>query len=51
VPSFGVFRYELLEDLKDKPQATGPQLWRNHVVAANDGGVSLGLAALASFRR
>jgi hydrogenase maturation protein HypF len=54
VCSGGVFQNELLlEDLKSlfaNPSFRNPslQLWTNHVVPANDGGISLGQAALAA---
>jgi hydrogenase maturation protein HypF len=52
VLSGGVFQNELLlEDLKSMFDATPFQIWTNHVVPANDGGISLGQAALASFGR
>jgi hydrogenase maturation protein HypF len=39
----------LLEDLKSL-LASGPlQIWTNHKVPPNDGGISLGQAALAAF--
>src|ERR1700684_3345727 len=50
VLSGGVFQNELLlEDLKTMLDSTPFQLWTNHAVPANDGGISLGQAALASF--
>jgi hydrogenase maturation protein HypF len=50
VLSGGVFQNELLlEDLKSFLESTPFQVWTNHVVPANDGGISLGQAALASF--
>jgi hydrogenase maturation protein HypF len=50
VLSGGVFQNELLlEDLKAMFAVTPFQVWTNHVVPANDGGISLGQAALASF--
>ena len=50
VLSGGVFQNELLlEDLKSMLDATPHQVWTNHRVPANDGGISLGQAALASF--
>jgi hydrogenase maturation protein HypF len=50
VLSGGVFQNELLlEDLKSLLDSTPFQIWTNHVVPANDGGISLGQAALASF--
>lgn len=50
VLSGGVFQNELLlEDLKTQ-FAGGPlQIWTNHAVPPNDGGISLGQAALAVF--
>jgi hydrogenase maturation protein HypF len=52
VLSGGVFQNELLlEDLKSL-LANGPlQVWTNHAVPPNDGGISLGQAALAAFGR
>ena len=50
VLSGGVFQNELLlEDLKSMFESTPFQIWTNHAVPANDGGISLGQAALASF--
>jgi hydrogenase maturation protein HypF len=50
VLSGGVFQNELLlEDLKSMFGATPFQVWTNHTVPPNDGGISLGQAALASF--
>ena len=52
VLSGGVFQNELLlEDLKAIFASTPFQVWTNHAVPANDGGISLGQAALASFRQ
>ena len=52
VLSGGVFQNELLlEDIKTVVDSTPFQVWTNHAVPANDGGVSLGQAALASFGR
>ncbi|MGD0402984.1 MAG: carbamoyltransferase HypF [Candidatus Acidiferrales bacterium] len=52
VLSGGVFQNELLlEDLKTMLNSTPFQVWTNHAVPANDGGISLGQAALASFGR
>jgi hydrogenase maturation protein HypF len=50
VLSGGVFQNELvMEDLKSL-LANGPlQVWTNHAVPPNDGGISLGQAALAAF--
>jgi hydrogenase maturation protein HypF len=51
VLSGGVFQNELLlEDLKDELGATALQIWTNWAVPANDGGISLGQAALAAVR-
>lgn len=48
VLSGGVFQNELLlQDLKDL-FAGGPEIWTNHAVPPNDGGISLGQAALAA---
>jgi hydrogenase maturation protein HypF len=50
VLSGGVFQNELLlEDLKSMFELTTYQVWTNHSVPANDGGISLGQAALAAF--
>jgi hydrogenase maturation protein HypF len=50
VLSGGVFQNELLlEDLKAELGNAGLQLWTNQAVPANDGGISLGQAALAFF--
>ena len=50
VLSGGVFQNELLlEDLKSLLDSTRIQVWTNHAVPANDGGISLGQAALAAF--
>jgi hydrogenase maturation protein HypF len=52
VLSGGVFQNELLlEDMKSMLEPSGLRLWTNHAVPANDGGISLGQAALASFGR
>lgn len=51
VLSGGVFQNELLlEDLKDELGPTALQIWTNRAVPANDGGISLGQAALAAVR-
>jgi hydrogenase maturation protein HypF len=51
VLSGGVFQNELLlQDLKSM-FGQSPQLWTNHAVPPNDGGISLGQAALATFGR
>ena len=50
VLSGGVFQNELLlEDLKSLFSGESLQLWTNHAVPPNDGGISLGQAALAAF--
>ncbi len=51
VLSGGVFQNELLlEDLKPDLEQAGFRLWTNQLVPPNDGGISLGQAALAAFR-
>ena len=48
--SGGVFQNELLlNDLKSLLESEGFQIWTNHAVPPNDGGISLGQAALAVF--
>jgi hydrogenase maturation protein HypF len=50
VLSGGVFQNELLlEDLHSLLKSTGLVIWTNHEVPPNDGGISLGQAALAAF--
>ncbi len=50
VLSGGVFQNELLlEDLKPLLASEKFQVWTNHAVPPNDGGISLGQAALAAF--
>jgi len=50
VLSGGVFQNELLlEDLNSVLSGSALQLWTNHEVPSNDGGISLGQAALAAF--
>jgi len=50
VLSGGVFQNELLlADLQWQLQTSGLAIWTNHAVPANDGGISLGQAALAAF--
>ena len=50
VLSGGVFQNELLlSDLKVSLAHDALEIWTNHAVPANDGGVSLGQAALAAF--
>ena len=48
--SGGVFQNELLvEDLRNMLHHQPLKLWTNHAVPPNDGGISLGQAALATF--
>jgi hydrogenase maturation protein HypF len=48
--SGGVFQNELLlADLKSLLADGALQVWTNHAVPPNDGGISLGQAALAAF--
>ena len=50
VLSGGVFQNELLlRDSKSPLEAQGFQIWTNHLVPPNDGGISLGQAALAAL--
>jgi hydrogenase maturation protein HypF len=50
--SGGVFQNELLlEDLKSLVAGSSLHLWTNSKVPSNDGGISLGQAALAAFGR
>ena len=50
VLSGGVFQNELLlEDLEDGLRSSSLSIWTNHAVPPNDGGISLGQAALAAF--
>jgi len=50
VLSGGVFQNELLlQDLKSLLELGHLQIWTNHAVPFNDGGISLGQAALAAF--
>jgi hydrogenase maturation protein HypF len=50
VLSGGVFQNELLlYDLKALLEPQGLQIWTNNAVPSNDGGISLGQAALAAF--
>lgn len=52
VLSGGVFQnLLLLEDLKPLLADIGLHVWTNHAVPPNDGGISLGQAALAAFGR
>jgi hydrogenase maturation protein HypF len=50
VLSGGVLQNELLlRDLRDLLQPETLQIWTNHIVPSNDGGISLGQAALAAL--
>ncbi len=50
VLSGGVFQNELLlSDIRDFLSKSGLEIWTNHAVPPNDGGISLGQAALAAF--
>ena len=50
VLSGGVFQNELLlEDLQSLLEPLHLEIWTNHGVPPNDGGISLGQAALAAF--
>jgi hydrogenase maturation protein HypF len=50
VLSGGVFQNELLlHDLNSLLERDSLQIWTNHLVPANDGGISLGQAAIAAF--
>jgi hydrogenase maturation protein HypF len=50
VLSGGVFQNELLlEDVKSRLENSRLRIWTNHAVPPNDGGISLGQAALAAF--
>jgi hydrogenase maturation protein HypF len=52
VCSGGVFQNELLcASVKSRLSAARLQVWTNHKVPCNDGGISFGQAALASFDR
>jgi hydrogenase maturation protein HypF len=52
VVSGGVFQNELLlRLLKDELNVRGLHLWTNRLVPTNDGGISLGQAAIAAFSR
>jgi hydrogenase maturation protein HypF len=52
VLSGGVFQNELLlENLQSLFGNESLEVWTNHAVPANDGGISLGQAALAAFNR
>src|SRR6202040_571188 len=48
--SGGVFQNELLlADFQELIRETGLRVWTNHQVPSNDGGISLGQAAMAVF--
>jgi hydrogenase maturation protein HypF len=50
--SGGVFQNELLlKEVKSLLEAGGFEVWTNHMVPPNDGGISLGQAAMAAFAR
>jgi hydrogenase maturation protein HypF len=50
VLSGGVFQNELLlHSLKNHLEPEGLSVWTNHIVPSNDGGISLGQAAIATF--
>jgi len=50
VLSGGVFQNELLlRDIRSLLEPQHLRIWTNHIVPANDGGISLGQAALAAF--
>ncbi|ABF39929.1 (NiFe) hydrogenase maturation protein HypF [Candidatus Koribacter versatilis Ellin345] len=52
VLSGGVFQNELLlGDLKPQLDVLGLEVWTNRMVPTNDGGISLGQAAMAAFAR
>jgi hydrogenase maturation protein HypF len=52
VLSGGVFQNELLlSDLRDLIAGHPLQVWTNRAVPPNDGGISVGQAALAAFAR
>jgi hydrogenase maturation protein HypF len=52
VLSGGVFQNELLlEELKSLLASEALSVWTNHAVPPNDGGISLGQAAMGAFRR
>jgi hydrogenase maturation protein HypF len=52
VLSGGVFQNELLlRDLKDLLEPRRLHIWTNNVVPSNDGGISLGQAAIAAFSK
>ncbi|HXM10458.1 MAG TPA: carbamoyltransferase HypF [Terriglobales bacterium] len=50
--SGGVFQNDLLlEDLKSLSEKDPIEIWTNHAVPPNDGGISLGQAAIGAFSR
>jgi hydrogenase maturation protein HypF len=50
VLSGGVFQNDLLlADIKSMPETADLRIWTNSAVPPNDGGISLGQAALAVF--
>jgi hydrogenase maturation protein HypF len=50
VLSGGVFQNDLLlRDVRDLLAGTGLEIWTNHAVPPNDGGISLGQGAIAAF--
>ena len=52
VLSGGVFQNELLlNDVKSLLEPESLEIWTNHIVPANDGGISLGQAALAAMAK
>jgi hydrogenase maturation protein HypF len=52
VLSGGVFQNDLLlQDLKSLLDKQSLRIWTNRTVPANDGGISLGQAALAAFQQ
>jgi len=52
VLSGGVFQNELLlQDLKPLLENQSIEIWTNHAVPPNDGGISLGQAAIAAFEQ
>jgi hydrogenase maturation protein HypF len=51
VLSGGVFQNDLLlSDLQSILRGSGLEIWTNHAVPTNDGGISLGQAAMAAFK-
>jgi hydrogenase maturation protein HypF len=52
VLSGGVFQNELLlKDMKSLLETERLEIWTNHAVPPNDGGISLGQAAMAAFAK